>query len=430
MDAHPDSLWAATAEPDMEHSPLVGETSAEVCVVGGGFTGLSAALALVERGVDVVLLEANAPGWGASGRNGGQVIPGLKQDPDDLLAAFGDVFGPRLIAFAGETPRILFDIVRRHAIACDAFEAGWIQPAHAPEGLETIRARAAQWRPHGADIVELDRAETARLIGSSHYVGAMLDRRGGSIQPLSFARGLARAAAGLGARIHADSPATGIERCAGGWRVASTRGGVRAARVVLATNGYSGQLHERLRRSVVPVFSFQVATQPLSDNVAKTILPEGHPASDTRRLLWYFRKDAHNRLLMGGRGFRKETLGASDTRVLQAALRQLYPQLGEIRFSHHWGGRVAMTADHLPHLHEIEEGLFAGLGFNGRGVGMGTAMGTVLARLAAGDPAEEMPFPVTPLEPIRMHALHAPAVHALTAYYRWLDARERRAVPS
>ncbi|GGK40845.1 NAD(P)/FAD-dependent oxidoreductase [Salinarimonas ramus] len=430
MERHPDSLWAATAEPDPGHRPLDAETSAEVCVVGGGFTGLSTALALAERGIDVVVLEANAPGWGASGRNGGQVIPGLKQDPDALLSAFGDEAGARLASFAGSTPRILFDIVRRHAIACDAFEGGWLQPAHAEAGLDTIRARAAQWRPYGADIVELDRAETARLVGSEHYVGALLDRRGGSIQPLSFARGLARAAAGLGARIHADSPATGLARRDGTWRVTTPRGSVAARRVVLATNGYSGPLHPTLMRSVVPVFSFQVATEPLSDNVAATILPEGHPASDTRRLLWYFRKDRHNRLLMGGRGFRKDALDAGDTGVLQAALRRLYPQLGEIRFSYHWGGRVAMTADHLPHLHEIEEGLFAGLGFNGRGVAMGTAMGTVLARLAAGEPADAMPLPVTPLRPIRLHGLHSPVVHALTAYYRWQDARERRAMAS
>lgn len=337
MTEQPRSLWADTAPPGPDCPALAGETSAAVCIVGAGFTGLSAALHLAERGIDTVVLDAHEPGWGASGRNGGQVIPGLKQDPDALRARYGEAVGNRLIRFVGEAPRLLFAIARRHTIACDAFEGGWIQPAHSAKGLDTIRRRAALWRAEGADIVEIDRTETARLIGSDHYVGAVIDRRGGSVQPLAFARGLARAAAALGVRIHAGSPATALTKVGGGWVVSTPGGAVRAPSVILATNGYNGALHPALRASVVPVHSFQVATEPLSDNLARTILPEGHPASDTRRLLWYFRKDSANRLLMGGRGVRKDDIGPTDTRTLQAALRALYPQLGEVKFAYHWG---------------------------------------------------------------------------------------------
>ena len=426
MTPFPDSLWSATAAPLAPCPPPTEDVRTPVCIVGAGFAGLSTALHLAEAGVDCVVLDARQPGWGASGRNGGQVIPGLKHDPATLMARFGEKAGTRLARFSGDAPTLLFDLVARHAIDCDLFTDGWIQPAHASEGLETLRRRREQWRPFTDEILELDRAETARLIGSDHYVGAMLDRRGGSVQPLSLSRGLARAAVTRGARLFGDAPALSLTRRDGIWEVATPAARVRADSVVVATNGYTDDLIPGLRRSLVPVYSFQVATRPLSPNLAATVLPDGHPASDTRRLLWYFRKDRQDRLIMGGRGFAKDSLDPGDTRILQHALQTLYPQLGGVDFEYHWGGRVAMTADHLPHVHTPEPGLYAGVGFNGRGVAMATATGSILARLAAGEEPQAQPLPVTALTPIAFHAFHAPAVQVLAGYYRWRDDRERR----
>lgn len=424
MTSFPNSLWSATAAPLASSPPLTEDLRTPVCIVGAGFAGLSTALHLAEAGTDCIVLDARQPGWGASGRNGGQVIPGLKHDPAALMARFGEKVGTRLARFSGDAPALLFDLVARHAIDCDFYTGGWIQPAHAPEGLETLRRRRAQWRSFTDEIVELDHAETARLVGSDHYVGAMLDRRGGSVQPLSLSRGLARAAVKLGIRLFGDTPALSLSRRDGTWEVATPAARVRADSVVVATNGYTDDLIPALRRSLVPVYSFQVATRPLSPNLAATILPDGHPASDTRRLLWYFRKDGQDRLIMGGRGFAKDSLDADDTRALQRAVQTLYPQLGEVDFAYHWGGRVAMTADHLPHVHAPEPGLYAGVGFNGRGVAMATATGSILAHLAAGGEPEAQPLPVTALTPIAFHAFHAPAVQALAGYYRWRDDRE------
>ena len=246
--------------PAADFAPVAGTVRADIAVVGGGYTGLSAALHLAEAGRDVAVIEARTPGWGASGRNGGQVIAGVKHDPEALLALFGASVGGRMVATVGAAPDAVFGLIARHGIACDAVRTGWIQPAVSAATLGVSRERVRQWRAAGADVSLLDAAEIARLLGSQAYVGGMLDRRGGTVQPLSYARGLAAAAVRAGARIFAGSPATGLERAGSGWRLAVPGGEVVAERVILATNAYADRLHDGLRRSVVAVPSWQVAT--------------------------------------------------------------------------------------------------------------------------------------------------------------------------
>lgn len=411
------SLWAATAEPGPPTPPLVGEAEAEVAVVGGGYTGLSTALFLAERGMSAMVLEAHAPGFGASGRNGGQVIPGLKHDPDEIEARFGKERGQRIVAMAGGAADLVFDLVAKHGIGCGAVRTGWIQAAHDAAGLAVVRRRAADWTRRDAPVEVLDQARIAELTGAHDYLGGLLDRRGGGLHPSSYARGLAAAAIRAGSRIHGESRVVQIERQGGGFRLQTDRGALRARRIVIATNGYADALHDRLRRSIVPVVSLQVATRPLSDNLEKTILPEGQVVSDTRRLLLYFRRDAEGRLLMGGRG----AFGARGVRSrlaeLRSAAERLFPQLAGIEWPYRWGGYVALTADHLPHLHELEPGIVTGLGYNGRGVAMATAMGRQLAAYASGTNAAELDFPVSGLEPIPFHALRRPALSAIAAWY-------------
>ncbi|HLI12075.1 MAG TPA: FAD-binding oxidoreductase [Alphaproteobacteria bacterium] len=418
------SLWAATAVPAQAYAALEGETRADAVVIGGGFTGLSASLHLAEAGAEVALLEAAEIGWGASGRNGGQVIPGLKHDPDVLEAMFGPDLGPRLVKTVGGAADLVFSLVEQHGIACDAVRKGWIQPAHTARALETVRRRAESWSRYGADVAQLSRDEVRRLVGAEGYLGGWIDRRGGGIQPLSYARGLAKTAAGKGVRLYERSPALRAERTGNGWRIATPRGAVIADAVVIGTNGYTDGLWPGLRRSVMPVYSFQIATRPLSDNLRRTILPEGQVASDTRRLLLYYRLDAQGRLLMGGRGPFKETPGPEDAARLRQAVRRLFPQLDGIAWEFHWSGRVALTADHLPHLHELAPGVHAGLGFNGRGVAMGTMMGRFLAARALGKEQAEIAFPITPLKRIPLHGFYRLPVRLMTGYYRLRDALE------
>jgi glycine/D-amino acid oxidase-like deaminating enzyme len=416
------SLWAATAPAAASTPPLAEPARADICVIGGGYCGLSAALHLAEQGADTILLEAREPGWGASGRNGGQVIPGLKYDPAELKAKFGEEHGRRLVDFAGRTADTVFDLIDRYALDVPHVRAGWIQGAHTEAGLAEVERRAGQWSAWGASTELLDRAAVARKLGTDSYLGGWIDRRGGAIQPLAFARGLARAALAAGARIHGGTGVTKLERRGERWHVETDRGvAVDAGRVLLATNGYSGDLVPGLRRTVIAVNSFQIATEPLTDNLRKTILPEGHVSSDTRKLLLYFRFDHQGRLLMGGRGPFREPKGPEDWAHLERVLGKLYPQVKGTPIAHRWCGRVAVTRDFLPHLHEPAPGLLVDIGCMGRGVGLQTTMGKALARYLGSGRASDLPLPIVPVAPIPAHGLNRLYVSAIIAWYRMTD---------
>jgi glycine/D-amino acid oxidase-like deaminating enzyme len=416
------SLWSATAEePAPPAPPLQGSAKADVAIVGAGFTGLSAALHLAEAGVDALVLEAEEPGFGASGRNGGQVIPGLKFDPDTLVALLGRERGERLVEIAGGAAEFAFGLIERHAIRCAPVRKGWIQGAHAPSILDTARRRVEQWGRRGAPVRFLDRDEVAELTGTERYCGGWLDERGGTIQPLSYARGLARAALAAGARIHGKSPALRLAREGSGWRLETPSGSVAAERVLIATNGYTGDLWPGLKQSLVPVNSFQVATRPLSDNLRVTLLPGGQPVSDTRRLLRYFRLDPEGRFMMGGRGASHgEGRSALYERLRRAAC-WLFPQLDGLEWEFYWSGKVALTADHLPHIHEPAPGVTAALGYNGRGVAMASRMGKLIADHLTGAPPEALGFPITRIRPLPFWSLRQPVLSAMVGWSRFRD---------
>jgi len=417
------SLWEETAPPAPDYPAVTGSVRAHVAIVGAGYTGLSAALHLAEAGQDVVVIDTHAPGWGASGRNGGQVIAGVKYDPEPLREMFGPAVGGRMVETVGGAPDLVFDLIDRHAIACDPVRTGWLQLAVSAATLGVLHSRARQWRGEGADVHLLDPAETARLTGSDAYEGAMLDRRGGTVQPLAYARGLASASVRAGARLFARTQATALAPDGAGWRVTTDGGDIRADRVILATNGYSGQVHDGMRRSVIAVPSWQVGTEPLPPDLRAAILPEGQSGSDMRRLLRYFRLDAAGRFVLGSRGSFTAPQPDRSLRALCDAARHIFPALRRVKFTHHWGGMVAVTGDHLPHLHVLAPGLFAGLGYNGRGVAMATVMGGALAALAAGADADLIGLPVAPLRPMRLHAASRLGVRATIAWYRLLDGR-------
>jgi glycine/D-amino acid oxidase-like deaminating enzyme len=424
--APPASVWTVSAEPAPETRPLQGDRRADIVVVGAGYTGLSAALHAAERGADVVALDAAEPGWGASGRNGGQIIPGLKHEPDELEHRYGEATGRRMWQIAGSAADFVFDLVARHKIACHAQRCGWIAAAPHAKALESLRSRTEQWQRRGAPVELLDAARIAELTGTTAYIGGMLDRRAGALQPLAYARGLAQAAQRAGAAVHNGSAVTRLESSAGAWRAVTAGGTVSARTVILATNAYSDDLWPGLARTVLPVQSYQVATAPLPAEVRRQVLPGGQVVSDLRRILFYFRLDADGRLLMGGRGPLHDRGDPALFARLEATARRLFPQIGAARWEHHWSGRVALTADHLPHLHEPRPGVLSALGYNGRGVAMATVMGRLLADRALGATPDQIGWPVTPIAPIPLHRWRLPAMALVVRWKRlqdWLDAR-------
>lgn len=414
------SLWETTAREPVSFPALRGSHSADVAIVGAGYTGLAAALSLAEMGKRVIVVDAIEPGWGASGRNGGQVIAGLKYDPPELLAKYGPERGAALVRFVGEAPSLVFDLIARYHIDCDARRNGWIQPAHNAAMEPVLERRAHSWAEAGADVELLDRDRLAQLLGSTSYRTGWLDKRGGCLNPLGYVRGLARAAAGLGVAIFAQSPVRRIERTASGYQLRTGDGSIEAEQIVLATNSYTDGLWPGLRQSIVSAHTVQVATDPLPENVRRTILPFGHVSSDSRRVLLYFRLDPEGRFLMGGVGSVREPDRREVFAHLRKATQHVFPQM-TAPFRYHWYGRVALTPDFLPHLHELAPGLHAALGYNGRGIAMATALGTLLARRAAGVRAEDLPFPTTELRTIPFHGLRNLYIAAARTYYRLRD---------
>lgn len=398
----------------------------DVAIVGGGFMGLSTALHAARLGLGVQVLEAGEIGQGASGLNGGQVIPGLKYDPEWLLEHFGPERGQALVDFAASTADAVFDLIQDEKLAVPFTRNGWIQAAHTETALKAAANRDRQWRARGADVRLLNESEIAAMTGAQGYLGGWLDRRAGIIDPLAYTVELARIAAAAGASIAERQKVVKLRKEAGLWHVSSENGAeVRAKAVVLATNAYTDGLLPGLAETIVPLHSFQVATAPLSSNLAATILPEGQAVSDSRRILVYYRKTTDGHLVLGGRGRMARPRSEADWAHLQRALVRLYPALAHISIEKRWFGRVAMTPDHLPHIHEPEKGLLAVVGCQGRGVGLMTALGKRMAGYLAGGDVNQLPFPLSPVRPIPFHAFRQVGVAATIAWYRMLDAFER-----
>lgn len=415
------SLWSATA-PSVVRTPALSESlKVDVAIVGAGYTGLSTALHLAERGVSVCVLEANEPGWGASGRNGGQVNPTLKYDPEQLVQMYGSARAEPLISTISSSADLVFKLIEKHGIDCAPVRKGWMQVSYSEKGVAGLHVRADQWARRGVPVQRLDAAAVASRMGSDAFAGGWLDGRAGAIQPLAYARGLVGAALAAGARIHGQSAVTGLQRQGSGWQLQTASGAqVTADQVVLATNGYSGNLWPGMAQSILAANSFIVATKPLTGHAAESILPGQETVSTAQRLLLYFRKDSHGRLLMGGRGLFNDPTSPTDFAHLERSLALLFPQLGPLEFEYRWAGRIAITRDFMPHVHEPAPGLTLALGCNGRGIALCTSLGQQLAgRLCDGK--AEFAYPVTALQRLPMHGLQRFYIGAGVAWYSLLD---------
>jgi glycine/D-amino acid oxidase-like deaminating enzyme len=411
---------AETSGPPAERLDL------EVAVIGAGYTGLSAALHLAEAGARVAVLEARSVGWGASGRAFGQLVPYLKHDHDATLRHYGPERGQRIVDAIAAGPDLVYELIHRHGIDCDLVRTGLLFAAHAPSGARALAARARYWQERGAPVQMLDAAGTEAALGSRAYDTALLDRRGGHLVPYAYAHGLARAATAAGAAIHCRTPVRAIARDGSRWRLDAGAAGAAADAVIIAANAYGRQLWPGLSESVVPMRAHGMASQPISDNLRRSLLPGGQPLTDTRRLYSGVRVMANGRLHISLAGpaagpERSPPLAAADARVAS-----LFPDLGKLEWAEQWSGWVALTPDMFPRLHELAPGLYAGLGYSGRGICAATMIGRELALRLSGADESTLAFPLSPLRPLPGHHLSAWMLRPLAAVHGMLDALDDR----
>ena len=405
------SLWAATAPPAPGCPPLEGDARCDVAVIGAGIGGLTAALHLARAGVDVRVLEAREPGFGASGRNGGLVVPNLPRlEPRDVLERLGEARGARLLQRVADGADRIFELAREHGIACDARQGGWLCPAHAPALAGRLEARVRAWEPYAPRVRLLDRAETVRLTGCPGFHAAYLDPAGGRLNPLAYVRGLAAAALRAGAHVHGDTAVTSLERIGGRWQLATANGRVTAERVLAFAHLGLGRLVPDAARSFVPLQVYQSATAPLGATARAAILPEGQVVSDTRRNLFSYSLDGEGRLITGGMASLQKGALRRLQRVMAGRLERRLPAVGAVGFTHCWQGTAALTPDLLPRRIAIGPGAEGLVACNGRGL----VMTTVLAEMSAGAllGSDESPLPLSAPRAIRWASLarHLPAL--------------------
>jgi glycine/D-amino acid oxidase-like deaminating enzyme len=423
----PKSLWAATTARPEPYPLLQGKVEADVCIIGGGLMGLSAALALAKRGTRVALLEAAEIGWGASGRNNGLVAPGLKRDPWEVRKILGVEDGDRLLKYSASAPGAVFDLIKEHDIDCDANRGGWIQAAHSAGARRLIERRAAEWQSLESDVEMIPTDQLAKELGTEFYAAGCRYATGGSINPLAYTHGLAQLAATTGASLFEQSPAVRIESQGGRWAVLSNYGGVIAEHLLCCTNAYNDSI-DRLQGTVIPLRTAQVASNPLPQDVAARILPGAAAASDTQRLLTSFRITADRRLIMGGASATAGDEHPDLLRRLHRAARDRFGELGPIHWEFGWSGYLALTADHLPRIIRWDDGCLAAVGCNGRGIAMSTVMGQTLADIVCGADDADCAVPVRAPKRVFGFDIRGIGVAASVRFSRLLDTVGRRSM--
>ena len=380
---YPRSWYADTAEAPGPYPEAAGDLSCDVCVIGAGFTGLSAALHLAERGFDVTLLDAHRVGWGASGRNGGQVGTGQRLDQEELEKMVGLDHARALWELAQESVALTKSLAAEHAPEA-AFSAGIIHACHRARYVPHARHYAEKMaRDYGYDLIRpLTRDEMRGMVGSTAYHGGDIDMGAGHLHPLRYAFGLARAAEAKGVRIFERSRVTGIAEGSPA-TVTTEKAKITARHVVLACNGYLGQLDKRVAARVMPINNFIVATEPMTPAQQESLIRDNHAVADTKFVINYFRFSEDHRLLFGGAesyGYRFPDIA----KLVRKPMLEIYPQLRDIKITHAWGGTLGITMNRMPHFERLTGNILSASGYSGHGVAMGTLGGKLAAEAIAG----------------------------------------------
>lgn len=425
LDAAP-SLWRATAPPLRELPALRGDAQADVVIIGAGYTGLSAAHHLAASGIAPLVLEANQPGWGASGRNGGVITAKFRISFPAIAAAHGREMAKRMYDIALEATDIVAELVETYGIAnAGLTRAGQVKAAHNHETLAYAVKEAAWLRTELGDttmsVLEADqvREET----GSAGFVGGVLNAGSGGIHPLNYLHGLVEGVTARGIPVHAHTPALSLRREGGGVIVETPGGTVRAKQAIIATNSYSDltPATRDFQRTLIPFRSAIIATERLSPNLAASVMPTRRTYTETKRMMRWFRM-VDDRIVFGGRGAFGKTDSPAAFRALHKAMVGIFPQVADVPLAYRWSGLVAMTLDSVPHVGRVDDRVMLAMGYNGAGVAMSSLMGRYLAAFARGERPDVGLLDTARMQRVPFYPLREPAVRLVAGWYQFLDA--------
>lgn len=391
--------WHATMPQLRDRSGRQLPDIVDVAIVGGGYTGVAAARKLALQGAKAVLLEARTLGWGASTRNGGIIHPGFKWGPQTLAKRYGDDLARAIYAESLEALELVSGLIRDSDVDAELRTTGWLELAWAPSHAAEFPADAASLEAFGMRARVIDRGDLREEIGTDAYHGGLAIDPGGVLHPGKWFAGLVGMAERAGADLHERTPALSIRRQADGrFVVETTRGAILARDVLVATNGYADGSHPSVRRRIVPIGSYIIATEPLPADLAHEISPTGRAYFDTKNFLSYWHVSADRRLIFGGRVSFLPTTTDRTARLLHRRMLEVHPQLAGHRIDYSWGGKVAMTLDRMPHIGRLG-GIMHATGYSGTGVLMSTYLGTRAAEwLGGGEPPAlaRLRFPLVP----------------------------------
>jgi gamma-glutamylputrescine oxidase len=420
------SLWMSTAVPLRAFPQLTGEIQADVVIIGAGYTGLSAAHHIAKSGLTPVVLEANRPGWGASGRNGGVITAKFRQSFRGIDAAHGRAMAKRMYEIAHESTEIVEELVSEFDITtANLTRTGQVKAAHNHVTLQAAIDEAAWMKREmgDAEVKILNRDQVREETGSQAFVGGVLNPGSGGIHPLNYLNGLAKGLAQRGVAIYQESPALRMRRDNGRVVVETPQGTVRAQQVIIATNSYSDltPATRHMQHTLVPFRSAIIATDKLPRNLAGYLMPTGRTYTETKRMMRWFRM-VDDRVVFGGRGAFGKQDSESAFDALRKAMVGIFPEIADLPLAFKWSGLVGMTMDSMPHIGRLNDQTLFAMGYNGAGVAMSSLMGRYLAAFVRGEKPDVGLLDARLLKVIPFYPLREPAVRMVAGWYQFLDA--------
>ena len=392
---HQKNLWQDNSKEKITFSNLKKSITTDLVIIGGGFTGCSAALSAAKNGLSVTLIDQKI-GYGGSGRNVGLVNAGLWMPPEKVESILGLEAGVKLNKALATAPDLVFSLIDNYEINCSANRSGTLHCAHSEKGLKDIQLRFKQLSERGAELELFDRQQTQQRIGSSKFFGSLFNKKAGIINPLDYCLGLARAAKSYGVNIYESTIATNIQSINNDWLIKTAEGTIKAKMLLIATNAYQKPIEGLNPSKYTSVQYFQVATKVLPLDLVKSVLPNGEGCWDTASVMSSFRLDADNRLIIGGIGNLGHSASKIHTNWARRKIESLFPHLKNIDIEFSWHGRIAMTGDHIPKILRLGSNAYSVFGYSGRGIGPGTYFGKAVSEcLISGD---ETSLPVDPLD--------------------------------